>query len=65
MRIGTMLAMPGDPAGAIEIAERAVAAEQAGFASAWLSQGTTVDAMMTLALAGLSLIHISEPTRPY
>jgi len=52
MRIGTMLSMPGDPVGTAGLVERAVAAEAAGFASAWLPQVGTVDALMALALAG-------------
>ncbi len=47
-----MLSMPGDPAGTSELVERAVAAETAGFASVWLPQVATIDALMTLALAG-------------
>jgi F420-dependent oxidoreductase-like protein len=52
MRVGTMLSMPGDPVGTAGLTARAVAAEAAGFASAWLPQVGTVDALMTLALAG-------------
>lgn len=52
MRIGTMLSMPGDPAGTAVLVERAAAAERAGFASCWLPQVGTVDALMVLALAG-------------
>lgn len=52
MRIGTMLSMPGDPVTTGGLIERAVAAEAAGFASAWLPQVGTVDALMALALAG-------------
>jgi 5,10-methylenetetrahydromethanopterin reductase len=52
MRLGTMLSMPGDPSGTRAIVERAGAAEQAGFASCWLPQVGTVDALMVLALAG-------------
>ena len=52
MRIGTMLSMPGDPAGTRELVARAVAAESAGFASCWLPQVDTIDALMVLALAG-------------
>ena len=52
MRIGTMLSMPGDVAGTKELIERARAAEQAGFASVWLPQVDTVDALTVLALAG-------------
>ncbi len=47
-----MLSMPGDPAGTAELVARAARAEAAGFASAWLPQVGTVDALMTLALAG-------------
>ena len=52
MRIGTMLSMPGDPVDTHGLVERAVAAEEAGFESAWLPQVGTVDALMALALAG-------------
>ena len=52
MRIGTMLSMPEDPTGVAGLVERAVAAEAAGFASVWLPQVGTIDALMTLALAG-------------
>ena len=52
MRLGTMLSMPGDPAGTRTLVERAVAAEVAGFASCWLPQVSTIDALMVLALAG-------------
>ena len=52
MRIGTMLSMPGDPAGTRELIDRAVRAEEAGFDSVWLPQVGTVDALMVLALAG-------------
>ncbi len=52
MRIGTMLSMPGDPSGTRALVERAATAEQAGFASVWLPQVATVDALMVLALAG-------------
>lgn len=47
-----MLSMPGDPVGPAGLVERAAAAEAAGFASVWLPQVGTVDALMTLALAG-------------
>ena len=52
MRLGTMLSMPGDPSGTHALVERAVAAEAAGFASVWLPQVNTIDALMSLALAG-------------
>src|SRR5258705_86704 len=52
MRLGTMLSMPGDSCGTHALIERAVAAEAAGFASCWLPQVGTVDALMALALAG-------------
>ena len=47
-----MLSMPGDPAGARTLVERVVAAEAAGFASCWLPQVSTIDALTVLALAG-------------
>ncbi len=52
MRIGTMLSMPGDAAGTRLLVDRAIAAEYAGFASCWLPQVDTIDALMVLALAG-------------
>ncbi len=52
MRLGTMLSMPGDPCGTQTLSERAAAAEAAGFASVWLPQVNTIDALMSLALAG-------------
>jgi len=52
MRIGTMLSMPGDNSGVNALVERAAAAEAAGFASVWLPQVFTVDALTVLALAG-------------
>lgn len=62
MRVGMMLSMPGDPAGTRELRERAVRAEQAGFASAWLPQVATVDALMALALAGAATSRIELGT---
>ena len=62
MRIGTMLSMPGDSAGTKELVERAAMAEQAGFASVWLPQVDTVDALMTLALAGCDTSSIELGT---
>ena len=44
--------MPGDKVATAGLVERAQAAEVAGFASAWLPQVGTVDALMALALAG-------------
>lgn len=52
MRIGSMLSMPGDDSGVRKMVERAVRAEEAGFASVWLPQVGTVDALTVLALAG-------------
>jgi F420-dependent oxidoreductase-like protein len=52
MRIGTMLSMPGDNSGVTALVERATAAEAAGFASVWLPQVFTIDALTILALAG-------------
>ena len=52
MKLGIMLSMPGDPSGTRALVARAAAAEAAGFASTWLPQVATVDALMVLALAG-------------
>src|SRR5215472_10136402 len=52
MRIGTMLSMPGDNSGVTALVERGAAAEAAGFASVWLPQVFTIDALTILALAG-------------
>jgi len=62
MRLGTMLSMPGDPAGTATLVARAVAAEAAGFASVWLPQVGTVDALMALALAGRETTRIELGT---
>lgn len=62
MRIGTMLSMPGDPVGTSGIVERVIAAEEAGFASAWLPQVGTIDALMALALAGAQTSKIELGT---
>ena len=62
MRIGTMLSMPGDPVGTTGLVERAVVAEEAGFASVWLPQVGTVDALMALALAGSQTTSIELGT---
>lgn len=62
MRIGTMLSMPGDVVSTGVLVERAVAAEQAGFASAWLPQVGTVDALTALALAGRETTNIELGT---
>ncbi|MCP3988834.1 MAG: TIGR03564 family F420-dependent LLM class oxidoreductase [Actinomycetia bacterium] len=62
MRIGTMLSMPGDVVATKVLIERAVAAEQAGFASAWLPQVGTVDALTALALAGRDTASIELGT---
>jgi F420-dependent oxidoreductase-like protein len=52
MKIGTMLSMPGDDSGVRKMVERAVRAEKAGYASAWLPQVATVDALTVLSIAG-------------
>ncbi len=52
MKIGLMLSMPGDPATADEVVQRAVEAERAGFRSGWLPLVAGLDALMVLALAG-------------
>jgi 5,10-methylenetetrahydromethanopterin reductase len=62
MRVGTMLSMPGDKVATSGLTERAAAAEAAGFASAWLPQVGTVDALMALALAGRDTSRIELGT---
>ncbi len=62
MRVGIMLTMPGDPAATGEITARAVRAERAGYASAWLPQVATVDALMALAVAGAATRRIELGT---
>lgn len=62
MQVGLMISMPGDPAGSKELVARAAAAEQAGFASAWLPQVSTVDALTVLALAGTATSRIELGT---
>ena len=57
-----MLSMPGDKVATNGLVERAAAAEAAGFASAWLPQVGTVDALMALALAGRETSHIELGT---
>lgn len=52
MRIGLMLSMPGDTSGTRELVARAQRAEADGFASTWLPQVSSVDALMVFALAG-------------
>ncbi|MEO8541376.1 MAG: TIGR03564 family F420-dependent LLM class oxidoreductase [bacterium] len=52
MKLGIMLSMPGDQSGSSVLVQRAAEAESAGFASAWLPQVSTYDALMVLALAG-------------
>ncbi len=62
MRIGTMLSMPGDVVATDVLVERAIAAEQGGFASAWLPQVGTVDALTALAMAGRDTSRIELGT---
>ncbi|MDH4364450.1 MAG: TIGR03564 family F420-dependent LLM class oxidoreductase [Acidimicrobiia bacterium] len=62
MRIGTMLSMPGDPVATAGLRDRAAEAEEAGFASAWLPQVGTVDALTALALAGTATSQIELGT---
>lgn len=62
MKLGMMLSMPGDPAGTRELVARVVRAEEAGFASAWLPQVSSVDALTTLALAGTQTSRIELGT---
>ncbi|MFT7647023.1 MAG: 5,10-methylenetetrahydromethanopterin reductase [Candidatus Poriferisodalaceae bacterium] len=61
-----MLSMPGDAIATSGLVERMVEAEQAGFASAWLPQVGTVDALMALALGGrdTSTIELGTAVTP-
>lgn len=52
MKIGLVLAMPGDTTGVNGLVEKAAQAEAAGFASAWLPQVFGVDALTMFAMAG-------------
>ena len=52
MKIGLVLAMPGDTTGVNGLVEKASQAEAAGFASAWLPQVFGVDALTMFAMAG-------------
>ena len=52
MRIGLVLAMPGDPTSLHGLVEKTVRAESAGFASAWLPQVMAIDALTMFAIAG-------------
>ncbi len=57
-----MLSMPGDVVATNVLVERAAAAEEAGFSSAWLPQVGTVDALTALALAGRDTTSIELGT---
>ena len=52
----------GDPVGTEGLVERVVAAGRDGFASCWLPQVGTVDALMSLALAGRATNRIELGT---
>lgn len=62
MRTGVMLSMPGDPVTTAGLTARAQEAEALGFASGWLPQVGTVDALMALALAGQATSRIELGT---
>ena len=62
MRVGLMLSMPGDPTGARGLVQNAVEAEREGFASGWLPQVSTYDALTVLALAGTETERIELGT---
>ncbi len=62
MRIGLMLSMPGDPTGARGLVQNTVTAEREGFASGWLPQVSTYDALTVLALAGTETERIELGT---
>lgn len=52
MRLGLVLAMPGDTTGTSGLIEKTQRAEEAGFASAWLPQVFGLDAITILTMAG-------------
>ena len=62
MRIHYMLSMPGDPTGVSGLVDRAVRAENDGFAGVWLPQVASVDALMVLAIAGRETSRIELGT---
>lgn len=62
MRFGVMLSMPGDPVTTAGLTMRARDAEARGFASGWLPQVGTVDALMSLAMAGADTRRIELGT---
>lgn len=62
LRIGLMLAMPGEDLRTAEIVARAQAAESEGFASGWLPQTLAFDALTVIALAGAATRSIELGT---
>lgn len=62
MKIGLVLAMPGDTTGVNGLVEKAARAEAAGFASAWLPQVFGVDALTMFAMAGSQTSRIELGT---
>ena len=62
MKIGLVLAMPGDTTGVNGLVEKAAQAEAAGFASAWLPQVFGVDALTMFAMAGSQTSRIELGT---
>ena len=62
MKIGLVLAMPGDTTGVNGLVEKAAQAEAAGFASAWLPQVFAIDALTMFAMAGSQTSRIELGT---
>ena len=62
MRIGLVLAMPGDTTPVYGLVEKAAHAEAAGFASAWLPQVFAIDALTMFAMAGSQTSRIELGT---
>ena len=62
MRIGLVLAMPGDTTPVYGLVEKAAQAEAAGFASAWLPQVFAIDALTMFAMAGSQTSRIELGT---
>ena len=62
MRIGLVLAMPGDTTPLHGLVEKTAQAEAAGFASAWLPQVMAIDALTMFAMAGSQTSRIELGT---
>lgn len=62
MRIGLILSMPGDTTPLSGLVEKTAKAEAAGFASAWMPQVFSIDALTMFAMAGAQTSRIELGT---